>query len=112
MQGVILAGGLGTRLYPVTERMPKSLAPVAGRPFVDWQIELLRRGGVNDVVMLVGHLADAIQSHVGDGSRFGIRVRYSDEGARRLDTAGAVRHALELLDNEFFLVFGDSYLIL
>ena len=110
MQGVILAGGLGTRLYPVTQTIPKSLVPVAGRPFVDWQIELLRRGGIDDLIMLVGHMGDEIRSHLGDGSRLGVRVRYSDEGARRLDTAGAVRHALQILDEVFFLTFGDSYL--
>jgi NDP-sugar pyrophosphorylase family protein len=112
MQGVILAGGLGTRLYPVTKTIPKSLVPVAGRPFIDLQLELLRRGGVDDVILLVGHMGDEIRSHLGDGSRLGVRVRYSDEGAQRLDTAGAVRQALELLDDVFFLTFGDSYLIL
>lgn len=112
MQGVILAGGLATRLYPITETIPKSLVPVAGRPFVDLQLELLRRGGVDNVIMLVGHMGDKIKSHLGDGSRHGVHVRYSDEGAKRLDTAGAVRHALDLLDEAFFLTFGDSYLVL
>lgn len=112
MQAVILAGGLGTRLYPLTQTVPKSLIPVAGRPFVDWQLELLQRAGVENVVMLIGHMGEAIQAHLGDGSRFGVQVRYSDEGSKRLDTAGAVRHALDLLDEAFFLTFGDSYLIL
>jgi len=112
MQGVILAGGLGTRLYPVTQTIPKSMVPVAGRPFVDLQIELLRRSGIDDIVMLVGHMGDEIRNHLGDGSRLGVRVRYSDEGSQRLDTAGAVRQALELVDEVFFLTFGDSYLIL
>jgi len=112
MQCVILAGGLGTRLYPVTRTIPKSLVPIAGRPFVDHQIELLSRGGVEDVIMLVGHMGDEIRAHLGDGSRFGIKIRYSDEGEHRLDTAGAVRQALDLLDDTFFLTFGDSYLIL
>lgn len=112
MQGVILAGGLATRLRPVTEAIPKSLVPVAGRPFVEWQIELLRHGGVDDLVMLIGHLGAKIKAHLGDGSRFGVRVRYSDEGEQQLGTAGAVRNALGLLDEVFFLTFGDSYLIL
>jgi NDP-sugar pyrophosphorylase family protein len=88
MQVAILAGGLGTRLGALTERRPKSMVPVRGRPFLEHQIALLREHGVTDVVVCVGHLAESIRDHFGDGARVGVRVRYSDEGDRRLGTAG------------------------
>ncbi len=110
MQAAILAGGLGTRLYPMTHDIPKAMVPVAGKPFLERQIALLRAGGVTDIVLLVGHLADAITSHFGDGERFGVNIRYSNEGPTLLDTAGAVRQAMDLLDEKFFVTFADSYL--
>lgn len=110
MQAVILAGGLGTRLYPVTRTIPKALVPVAGRPFLEHQLELLKRHGIDDIILLVGHLAGQIVDYFGDGSRFDLRIRYSHDIDPPLDTAGAVRNALGLLDREFFLTFGDSYL--
>jgi NDP-sugar pyrophosphorylase family protein len=112
MQAAILAGGLGTRLYPMTHDVPKAMVPVAGRPFLEREIELLRQASVTDIVLLVGHLADQITDHFGDGSRFGVRIRYSNEGPKLLDTAGAVRQAMDLLDDTFFVTFADSYLVL
>jgi len=112
MQIAILAGGLGTRLGPLTRDRPKSLVDVQGRPFLAWQLDLLRRHGVTDVVLCVGHLAEAIERHFGDGSAFGVRLRYSDEGGRRLGTAGALTWAAGLLGEVFFVLFGDSYLLL
>ena len=111
MQIAILAGGLGTRLGPLTKDQPKSMVDVHGRPFLAWQLDLLRRQGVTDVVLCVGHLGDAIARHFGDGSAFGVRLRYSDEGERRLGTAGALRWAQALLEEAFFVMFGDSYLL-
>ena len=110
MQAVILAGGLATRMFPRTRDVPKSLLEVAGRPFVDWQIEILVRAGFDDVVMCIAHLGDAIRSHVGDGARLGARVRWSEEGPRLLGTAGAIRVALPLLAPTFIVTYGDSYL--
>jgi N-acetyl-alpha-D-muramate 1-phosphate uridylyltransferase len=110
MQVAILAGGLGTRLMPLTRNLPKPMVPVLGRPFLEHQITLLQRHGATDIVLLVGHLGDAIRAYFGDGSRFGIRILYSDEGDARLDTAGAVKHAESLLDDAFMVLFGDSYL--
>jgi len=112
MQAVIVAGGLGTRLGPLTARTPKSLVEVHGRPFLAWQLELLRRAGVTDVLMCVGHLADAMRGAVGDGRAFDLRVRYSDEADRRLGTAGALKWADSLVSDAFFVLFGDSYLLL
>jgi NDP-sugar pyrophosphorylase family protein len=112
IQVAILAGGLGTRLYPITRTIPKAMVEVAGRPFLESQIALLRAGGVEDIVLLVGHMADMISDHFGDGSDFGVRIRYSHEGDTLLDTAGAIRNALPLLDEAFFVTFADSYLLL
>ena len=112
MQVAILAGGLGTRLGALTERRPKSMVPVHGRPFLEHQIALLREHGVTDVVLCVGHLSGAISDHFGDGAGFGVRVRYSDEGDRRLGTAGALKWAEPLLAERFLVLFGDSYLTL
>jgi NDP-sugar pyrophosphorylase family protein len=106
----ILAGGVAMRLRPVTERIPKSLIDVAGRPFAVHQIELLRRHGLTDIVFLVGYLGAMIQDSLGDGTRLGVRVRYVFDGPRQLGTGGAVRMALPELGDAFFVLYGDSYL--
>jgi N-acetyl-alpha-D-muramate 1-phosphate uridylyltransferase len=106
----ILAGGLATRLRPLTERLPKVLMPVAGRPFVFHQLDLLKRHGVERVVMCVGHLGEEVRSALGDGRHAGIAVRYSHDGAHLLGTGGAIRKALPMLGEEFFVLNGDSYL--
>ena len=106
----ILAGGLATRMHPVTQTIPKSMIEVAGRPFIEHQLELLRAEGVKNVVLCVGHLGEMIEAHVGDGSRFGLSVRYSFDGEKLLGTGGALRRALPLLGQEFFVLYGDSYL--
>ena len=106
----ILAGGLATRLRPLTERIPKALVEVAGRPFADWQLELLASAGIKRVVFCVGYLGEMIEAHVGDGARFGLEVAYSDDGPTLLGTGGALRQALPLLGEEFLVLYGDSYL--
>jgi NDP-sugar pyrophosphorylase family protein len=106
----ILAGGLATRMHPVTERIPKSMIEVAGRPFIEHQLELLRAENVKNVVLCVGHLGEMIEDHVGDGGRFGLSVRYSFDGEKLLGTGGALRRALPLLGQDFFVLYGDSYL--
>ena len=88
MQAVVLAGGLATRMRPHTLTVPKSMLPVAGRPFVDWQLERLVAAGLRDVVMCVAHLGEQIRAHVGDGAALGARVVWSEEGATLLGTAG------------------------
>jgi len=106
----ILAGGLATRMHAVTQTIPKSLIDVAGRPFIDHQLELLRAEGVENVVLCVGHLGEMIEAHIGDGSRFGLSVRYSFDGEKLLGTGGALRRALPQLGDDFFVLYGDSYL--
>jgi len=107
----ILAGGLASRMKPLTERLPKSLLPVAGRPFIDHQLRLLAANEINEVVICAGHMGDMIQSHVQDGRRFGLRVSYSFDGRRLLGTGGALKKALPLLGDRFMTMYGDSYLL-
>jgi len=106
----ILAGGLATRLRPITEKIPKSLVSVAGKPFLAHQLELLHARGIRRAVVCVGHLGEMIQRDFGDGSAFGVRLDYSFDGPRLLGTGGAIKRALPLLGNEFFVLYGDSYL--
>jgi MurNAc alpha-1-phosphate uridylyltransferase len=110
MQAVILAGGLATRLGVLTQATPKSLLPVAGRPFIDWQLERLQRCGILRVVLCIGHLGERIREHVGDGRTLGLEIGYSEDGPELRGTAGALRRALPLLDPEFLVTYGDSYL--
>jgi len=106
----ILAGGLATRLRPITEKIPKSLIPVAGRPFLAHQLELLRSRGIRRAVLCVGHLGEMIQREFGDGSVFGLKLDYAFDGPKLLGTGGALKRALPLLGMEFFVLYGDSYL--
>jgi MurNAc alpha-1-phosphate uridylyltransferase len=106
----ILAGGLATRLRPLTDEVPKSLVEVAGRPFAEHQLALLRRAGLLDVVFCVGHLGTQIEAALGDGARFGMRLSYIDDGPQLMGTGGALRRALPTLGDAFLIIYGDSYL--
>jgi NDP-sugar pyrophosphorylase family protein len=106
----ILAGGLATRLQSLTERVPKSLLRVAGRPFIFHQLDMLRHQGVERVVLCVGHLGDQIQAAVGAGATTALAISYSFDGAELRGTGGALKRALPLLGDEFFVLNGDSYL--
>jgi NDP-sugar pyrophosphorylase family protein len=106
----ILAGGLATRLGPLTETIPKSLIPIDGVPFVGHQLRLLQRNGIQHVILCVGHLGGMIEEAVGDGGSYGVKVDYSYDGTTLLGTAGAVRTALPKLGESFFVMYGDSYL--
>ncbi len=106
----ILAGGLATRLRPLTDEVPKSLVEVAGRPFAEHQLDLLCRQGFTDVVFCVGHLGAQIENTLGDGRRLGVRLSYVDDGPELLGTAGALRRALPKLGEAFLVMYGDSYL--
>jgi N-acetyl-alpha-D-muramate 1-phosphate uridylyltransferase len=106
----ILAGGLGTRLGELTKSIPKALIEVNGEPFIAHQLRLLRQNAVDHVVLCVSHLGEAIRGFVGDGSAFDLRVEYSYDGPVLLGTAGAIRQAQPLLGEQFFILYGDSYL--
>jgi N-acetyl-alpha-D-muramate 1-phosphate uridylyltransferase len=106
----ILAGGLATRMKPITESMPKSLLDVHGKPFIARQLECLAQRGAHRVVICIGHLGGMIRESIGDGSQFGLEVRYSDEGTALLGTGGALKKALPLLGEKFLVIYGDSLL--
>lgn len=105
----ILAGGLATRLRPITEKIPKSLVPVAGRPFLAYQLELLYSRGIRRAVLCIGHLGEMIQRDFGS-EKFGIKLEYSFDGPKLVGTGGAIKRALPKLGEEFFVLYGDSYL--
>jgi len=106
----ILAGGLATRLRPLTETVPKSLIEVNGEAFAVHQLRLLQSRGVRRVVFCVGHLGELIQRALGNGAALGLQVDYSFDGPALLGTAGAIRNALHKLGDSFFVMYGDSYL--
>lgn len=106
----ILAGGLATRLRPITQTIPKALVDVAGEPFVFHQLRLLRREGFERIVLCVGYLGEMLRERIGDGTDFGLEIRYSFDGEKLLGTGGALKRALPMLGREFFVLYGDSYL--
>ena len=107
---VILAGGLATRLRPLTEKIPKALVEVAGRPFLEHQIELLKRNAIGEVILCVGYLGEKIVERYGDGGPLGVRIMYSFDGPQLLGTGGAIKKASAFLPDAFFVLYGDSYL--
>ncbi len=106
----LLAGGLATRLRPLTSFMPKSLIQVAGEPFLAHQLRLIRAGGIREVVLCCGFLGEQIEDFAGDGSQFGLSITYSHDGPQPLGTGGALRAALPLLGRRFLVMYGDSWL--
>ena len=106
MQALILAGGQGTRLRPLTSTIPKPVVPLVGRPFISYMLEWLRSHGVDDVILGCGHMADGVRSVLGDGESLGIRLRYIEE-PNPLGTGGALKFAEDLLDERFFMLNGD-----
>ena len=106
----LLAGGLATRLKPITEKITKLLVEVAGEPFFSHQIRLLKRSGLTRLVLCVGHLGEQIVEQYGDGAKWGVRIEYSFDGPRLLGTGGALIRALPKLGEAFYVLYGDSYL--
>lgn len=108
---VILAGGLATRLYPETKKIPKALIEINGKPFIDHQLNLLYQQGIREVVICVSYLAEQIEEHVQNGAKYKLKVYYSKDGETLLGTGGAIKKALSLLPENFFVLYGDSYLL-
>lgn len=107
----ILCGGLATRLYPTTKTIPKSLIRINDTPFISYQLDLLYRKGITDVVLCVGKFGKMIEDYVGDGSFWGLRVKYSYEDEDHLlGTGGVIKNALDLLPDKFMITYGDSFL--
>lgn len=109
MQAVILAGGLGTRLWPLTQAFPKPMVPVAGVPYLEHQLRMLAEQGIREIVLLTGYLGDQIERYFGNGARLGLSIRYSREQIPA-GTGGALREARDMLAPEFLIIYGDSYL--
>lgn len=109
MNGIIIAGGLGTRLRPLTYQRPKPLVPLANRPFLEYQVAHLKRHGITDIVFATNYMAEAIEAHFGDGSRFGVRMRYAIED-KPLGTGGAIRNAADRFPGQSVAVFNGDIL--
>ncbi len=106
----LLAGGLATRLRPITEKIPKALVDIDGKPFIDHQLALLRRNGIRRVVMCLGYRGEMVEEHCGDGARYDMELKYSFDGEKLMGTGGAIQRAAHLLDDVFWIMYGDSYM--
>jgi N-acetyl-alpha-D-muramate 1-phosphate uridylyltransferase len=111
MQIAILAGGLATRIGELAKNQPKSLIEIQGKPFIEYQIEQIKKQGITDILVCTGHLGEQLQRYLGKGTRYGLNIKYSHED-KPLGTAGALKKAAKMLDNEFLAMYGDSYLFL
>lgn len=110
MKAMILAAGRGERLRPLTDHTPKPLLPIGGKPLIEYHIENLARSGVHEIVINLSHLGNKIRERLGNGSRFGIKILYSEEGESALETGGGILHALPLLGSHpFMVVNGDIW---
>jgi len=110
LQLVVLAGGLATRLRPISEKIPKSLIEINGEPFIFHQLRLLKSKGFERVVICAGYLGNMIEDILGNGEKFDLNVVYSYDGEVLLGTGGAIRNAFPLLDEKFMITYGDAYL--
>ena len=107
MKVVIIAGGKGTRIASVASDIPKSMIPVAGKPVVEYQIELAKRYGFTDILFIIGHLGEQIKDYFGDGSKWGVSIEYFLE-TEPLGTAGALPLVKDKLTDSFFVFYGDT----
>ena len=110
MQIVILCGGKATRLYPLTKKIPKSMMRFEGKPFLEKQLDLLKKNRIFDIVLCVGYKAEQIKKYFGDGKNFGVKIKYSSDKKKLLGTGGALKKAENLLEDSFLVMWGDSYL--
>jgi len=110
MQMVILCGGLATRLGDISKETPKSMIKIGGKPFLEHQIDFLKNSSIKDIILCVGHLSEKIEDYFGNGKDFGVKITYSHDGDKPLGPIGAVKNAEPLLEDTFFIMYGDSYL--
>lgn len=106
----VLAGGLATRLGAISRNIPKCLIEINGKPFIEWQLELLKNAGYKDFVFCLSHKSAQIEKYLGNGSSYGLNFKYSLDGDKQLGTGGAIKRALPILGKEFAVIYGDSYL--
>src|SRR5690242_774198 len=107
-QAVILAGGLGTRMRPLTDTMPKPMIPVGGKPFVAYLVELLKQNGIEEIIFLLGYLPEKVSDYFGDGSKFGLRITYVTTPVD-YDTGSRLMPAAAQLDQKFLFLYCDNY---
>ena len=107
---VLLSGGLATRMREYAEKIPKSMIDVAGKPFIHWQLSMLKEQNVEHVILCIGHLGEMIETYAGDGSEYGLKLTYSYDGDKLLGTGGAIKKIEDILPDTFFILYGDSYL--
>ena len=110
MQIVILCGGLATRLGNIAKDTPKSMLKIKDKPFLQYQIEKLKKQKINDIILCVGHLSEQIENYFGNGKKFGVNIKYSYDKDKLLGPIGALKNAEDLLEDIFFIMYGDSYL--
>lgn len=110
MQIVILCGGLATHLRPLTEKIPKSMVKIGEKPFLEHQLELLKKNNISDIILCIGYKGKEIENYFGEGKKFGVKIRYSKEKEKLLGTGGALKKAENLLNDVFLVMYGDSYL--
>ena len=110
MQIVILCGGLATRLRPITKKIPKSMVRIFGKPFLEYQLELLKKNKIKDIVLCIGYKGEQIKKYFRNGKKFGVNIKYSSDGKKLLGTGGALKKAESLLEDPFMVMWGDSYL--
>ncbi len=110
MQAVILCGGLATRLRPLTEKIPKSMIEIGGKPFLEYQLDLLKKNKIFEVVLCIGYKGEKIKKYFKGGEGFGVKIKYSSDGKKLLGTGGALKKAEKLLKDPFLVMYGDSYL--
>lgn len=108
MQAVIMAGGYGTRLRPLTNEIPKPMVPIIDKPIIGLIVELLKKYGFDDIIITLGYKPQEIISYIGDGSKFGVQVRYNIE-EQPLGTAGSVKNVFNMLENTFLVISGDAF---
>jgi NDP-sugar pyrophosphorylase family protein len=107
---VILAGGLATRLRPLTDDTPKAMVDINGEPFIHWQIQKLAQEGFKEIIISIGHLGHQISDYLGDGGRYNVGVKFIHDGNSQLGTGGALTKVTESLNGKFLVTYGDSYL--
>jgi len=107
---VVLSGGLATRMQEYTEKIPKAMIDVAGKPFIHWQLSMQKKQKVQQVILCIGHLGEMIEAYIGDGSGYDLKVTYSYDGDKLLGTGGAIKKIEDSLPDDFFILYGDSYL--
>jgi NDP-sugar pyrophosphorylase family protein len=107
---VILCGGLATRLYPLTKKISKSMIKIEGKPFLEHQLDLLKKNGIKNILLCIGYKGEQIKKYFGNGRKFGVKIRYSQEKKKLLGTGGALKKAEKLLEDNFLVMWGDSYL--